>query len=61
MPNVIVNTSPLIVLNDLDKLHVLRDLYGEIIIPTAVYEEIGAKSDNQIFDIVTRRMIVRKI
>jgi len=48
MPCVIVNTSPLIALSSIDCLHVLRDLYKGIIIPDAVYAEIGAKADSKL-------------
>ena len=45
MPKVIVNSTPLISLIALDKLDILRDLYSEIIIPTAVYDEISVKDN----------------
>ncbi len=43
MRKVIVNSTPLIALSNVDKLEVLELLYGEITIPKAVYEEISAK------------------
>lgn len=43
---VIVNSTPLIALCNIDKLEVIKMLYGEIIIPKAVYEEISAKPDS---------------
>lgn len=46
MPKVIVNSTPLIALCHVDTLDVLKKLYGEIIIPTAVYEEISVKEDS---------------
>lgn len=39
---VILNNTPLIALWSLDHLTLLRDLYGEVIIPPAVYEEFLA-------------------
>jgi predicted nucleic acid-binding protein len=42
-----VNTSPIIALSSIGYLYLLKDLYGDIIIPTAVYEEIGAKADSK--------------
>ena len=46
MRKVIVNSTPLIALSNVDKLEVLKILYGEITIPKAVYEEISAKPDS---------------
>ena len=40
MRNVISNTTPILSLLKIDKLDVLQKLYGEIIIPNAVYKEI---------------------
>lgn len=37
---VIVNTSPLIALNQIGRLELLRQLYGAIIRPQAVYDEL---------------------
>lgn len=37
MPKVIVNSTPLIVLCGIGRLDILRELYREIFIPTAVY------------------------
>lgn len=46
MRKVIVNSTPLIALSNVDKLEVLKMMYGEIIIPRAVYKEISAKPDS---------------
>ena len=43
MPKVIVNTTPLIVLADVAQFDLLRKLYGEIMIPQAVLEEIRSQ------------------
>ena len=38
MRRVVVNTTPLIALSEIGELHILRDLYGSIEIPNAVFE-----------------------
>ena len=40
MRKVISNTTPIISLLKIEKLHLLNDLYGKIIIPLAVYNEL---------------------
>jgi predicted nucleic acid-binding protein len=40
MRKVVVNTTPLLALSEIGKLSLLKELYGEICIPEAVYEEI---------------------
>ena len=40
MPKVVVNTTPLIALADIGHLDILHNLYGEIMIPQAVLDEI---------------------
>jgi len=40
MRKVITNTTPIISLLKINKLNLLKDLYGKILIPKAVYEEI---------------------
>ncbi|MEN8157765.1 MAG: DUF3368 domain-containing protein [Bacteroidota bacterium] len=42
MPKVVSNTTPLISLLKLSRLDILKDLYGVIFIPTAVFQEIEA-------------------
>jgi predicted nucleic acid-binding protein len=42
MPKVISNTTPILSLLKIDKLHLLRELYGTVMIPQAVYREIEA-------------------
>ena len=40
MRKVVVNTTPLIALAEIGELHLLKDLYGIIEIPNAVFKEI---------------------
>ncbi len=40
MPEVISNTTPIISLLKIDKLNLLKELYGSISIPKAVYKEL---------------------
>ncbi|MDR2622515.1 MAG: hypothetical protein LBC48_08060 [Dysgonamonadaceae bacterium] len=42
MLKVFSNTMPLISLLKIGKLEILRDLYGEILVPQAVFDEIEA-------------------
>ena len=46
MRKVIVNSTPLIALCPVNQLTVLKQLYGEITIPKAVYDEISVKEDS---------------
>ncbi len=39
----IVNATPLISLSSIDQLSLLQTLFGEVLIPQAVYPEIKAK------------------
>lgn len=45
MRKVISNSTPLIILSKIGELEILKKLYGEIIIPRAVFEEVTIKSD----------------
>ena len=45
MRKVVVNSTPLIALAQADMLHILKDLYEEIMIPEAVFSEITVKDD----------------
>ena len=40
MPVVISNSSPLIALSAIDQLHILKELWHEVVIPEAVYREV---------------------
>ena len=46
MRKVVVNTTPLIALSHVDQLDILKKLYGEIIIPDAVYRELSIKTES---------------
>lgn len=46
MRRVIVNSTPLIVLCGIGKLNVLREMYHEVYIPRAVYQEVIVKEDS---------------
>ena len=46
MRNVVAKSSPLIALSGISQLHLLRLLYGSVMIPDAVYQEISAKPDS---------------
>ena len=45
MRKIIVNSTPLIALAKADRLELLREMYGRIIIPDAVYREVTEKKD----------------
>ena len=48
---IVSNASPSIVLLKINKLSILKELFGKIIVPEAVYKEITTKEpDKQIFD-----------
>lgn len=44
--NVVCNTSPLLVLANIQRLGLLTQLYARLVIPGAVCDEIGAKADD---------------
>ncbi len=46
MHKVVVNSTPLIVLCKIGQLDILKKLYHEILIPTAVYREVTAVEDS---------------
>lgn len=46
MRKVIVNTTPLIALSHVRQLDILRKMYGEILIPQAVYQELSEKQES---------------
>lgn len=45
MRKVVVNSTPLIALCKINRLDLLRELYGEITIPEAVFHEVTLKND----------------
>lgn len=46
MRKVVVNTTPLIALSHVGQLDILKKLYGEIIIPEAVYRKLSVKTES---------------
>ena len=46
MRKIVVNSTPLIILGNINCLKILQELYGAIIIPRAVFEEVTSKDDN---------------
>ena len=49
MRKVIINSTPIIALGGMGMLELLKKMYGEVIIPQAVYDEIGLKPDSRSF------------
>jgi len=46
MRRVVVNSTPLIILCKIGRLDILEKIYGEIVIPLAVFVEVTAKEDS---------------
>ena len=46
MRKVIVNSTPIILLSNINQLELLKQIYGEITIPQAVYDEVTEKTDS---------------
>lgn len=55
MPKVVVNSTPLIVLCGIGKLELLRELYRELLIPVAVYQEVTAVKDSACMQFMAQR------
>lgn len=45
MRKVIVNSTPLIALSKANRIALLHDLYGDVYIPEAVFQEVAKKND----------------
>ena len=45
MPKVIVNSTPLIALSKVGRLDILRQMYGRVTVPGAVFQEVTVKND----------------
>ncbi len=45
---VVVNATPLIALAILNRLDILRQMFSEVIVPTAVYEEVVAQGSERV-------------
>lgn len=55
MHKVIINSTPLISLSAINKMDILKDLYDEIIIPNAVYEEVCIEGKSKVAsDIISK-------
>jgi len=48
MRKVVVNSTPIIALSEIGRLRILKDLYGEIIIPNAVRDEVTVKAPRRL-------------
>ncbi|BDU50054.1 DUF3368 domain-containing protein [Haliovirga abyssi] len=48
MRKVIVNSTPIISLSLIDSLYILKELYGTVFIPKAVYDEVVIKGKSKI-------------
>lgn len=46
MHKVIINSTPVITLCNIGKIDILKELYGTVTVPSAVYREVIAKSDS---------------
>ncbi|HSN75005.1 MAG TPA: DUF3368 domain-containing protein [Anaerolineae bacterium] len=51
---VVCNAGPLITLTKIGRLHLLQDLFGQIRIPQAVYEEVALRGTGRVGAIETR-------
>jgi uncharacterized protein len=49
MRKIVSNTTPIITLLTISKLELLRQIYGQIIIPKGVYEEIEQGKDKAFY------------
>lgn len=58
---VVSNTTPIISLASAGKLEILKDLYHEIILPEAVYNEIKAKEGHGYREVEAAFIKVKKI
>ncbi|MFT4202855.1 MAG: hypothetical protein QM610_02980 [Chitinophagaceae bacterium] len=49
MPKIVSNTTPVISLLKIGKLHLLKDFYGEILVPQEVFNEIEAGQNKEFY------------
>lgn len=56
---VIADSSPIIALGNHGYLHLLKELYGEIYIPKAVYDEIVNQKHNELISIINEADWIR--
>jgi predicted nucleic acid-binding protein len=59
MPKVVSNTTPLISFLKIGKLEILRDLYGEILVPQAVFNEIEAGKTKEFYTDISQTGWIR--
>ena len=53
MPKIISNTTPILSLLKINKLDLLKKLYGEIVIPNAVFQEIENGKEKKYYQDLT--------
>ena len=53
MRDVIVNSTPMIILSKIGMLDILHKMYGNVIIPQAVFDEVTVKDDSACHTIKT--------
>lgn len=56
MRKVVVNSTPLISLASIDKLDLLKTVYGKIFIPNAVFEEVYVKGKSKVGSDIIQHM-----
>lgn len=61
MPKVVSNTTPLISLLKLARLDILRELYSEVHIPRAVFQEIEAGRKKKYYQDLTKNNWIRVV
>lgn len=54
MRKIISNTTPILSLLKINKLEILKELYGQVIIPNAVYQEVEAGKHKEFYKDLTQ-------
>lgn len=54
MRRVIVNSTPIILLSNANCLEILKEVYGQIVIPQSVYDEVIQKEDSACFNLINK-------
>ncbi|KKC28489.1 DUF3368 domain-containing protein [Caldanaerobacter subterraneus] len=52
MHKVVANSTPLIILSNIDKIEILKKLYGTIYIPSGVFEEVNFTGNFKSYDFI---------